>query len=147
MNNTIYYALWYHFPDGEKSTNAISKDFNDLIKLHNISISNQDCLYHTYKKNIVKVTVDPIKCYIYKNNILEEYYIPDDGIYFCYSTQYCPLLSGNIDEKLIFLTKEDHEIWRNPSDKQHCPDFFLTYSVSYNIVIPDTYYEEGIMNA
>ena len=24
-NEEIYYALWYHFNDGEKSTNAISK--------------------------------------------------------------------------------------------------------------------------
>ena len=154
---TKFNALWYHFKDGEKSTNAISKSEDALICLHNFSIDNPECMYHEYKKNIEKITVGPIKCYQYNaiNYLLEPFNqneIPKDKA--IYVTQYCPLLTGKIDEVLVILTKEEHELWRELNQNQvgskidnNYPCFFQTELVSINNIIPDIYYEEGIMNA
>jgi hypothetical protein len=156
-NEEIYYALWYHFNDGEKSTNAISKSEAGLIYLHNFSIHNPECMYHEYKKNIQKISVGPIQCYQYNASDLKlepfnQNEISKDKA--LYVTQYCPLLTGNIDEVLVYLTEEEHQLWRELNQNHvgskiysNYPSFFQTELVSINSIIPDTYYEEGIMNA
>lgn len=141
-SDIIYYALWFNF-DEEKTTNIISKNPSSLINLHNISISNPDSLFHTYKKNIRLVTVEPIKCFKYTNLQLE-YFKKED---FClegafYAMQYSPFDKTSLQENLIYLSLEEYNSWKKEGKPSFLNDFFIS-----NEIIPDTYYEDGIMNA
>lgn len=147
-DDIIYYALWFTFPDGEKTTNIISKNPSSLITLHNISISNPDSLFHTYKNNIKSVTVDPIKCFKYIHSKLE-YFKKED---FClegkfYALQYNPFCNS-LQENLVYLSLEEYNNWKSVYAKKddNYPSFFNDVIIS-NEVIHDTYYEDGIINA
>ena len=170
-NNMIFYALFYKTYDNEKSANAISTDFDSLLKLHYSSISNPECYYHKYKKSVKYITVGPIDIYIYKDNSI--YKLDIDSIdekdfnlnqengafYSSYITVNDENENISLKEILIYLTKEDHILWRKiredidnnnnikvNNDVLH-NSFFYDNSISYSNVIPDTYYEEGIINA
>jgi len=161
MSTPIYYALWYRTLNNEISANAISANESSLYKLHEESILNPECLYHSYKKNIFEIIVDKIMCYKYNNiskkiEILNNTDELNNGAF--YAMNNYPFINNNIytaKEVLIYLTKEDHEIWRRLSnDKESLnkidseyPLFFYEELVSLNIVQPDTYYEESIMNS
>jgi len=163
-NKLIFYALFYTTFDNEKSANAISTDFDSLLKLHYSSISNSECYYHKYKKSIKYITVGPIDIYIYKNNCiykLDSESVDENGAFYSsYLTFNDETSNINLKEILIYLTKEDHKIWRKiredidnnninieVNDNVLHNSFFYDNSISYNNVVPDTYYEEGIMNA
>ena len=157
--------MFYTTFDNEKSSNAISTDFDSLLKLHNSSISNSECYYHKYKKSIKYITVEPIDIYIYKNNgihKLDSESVDENGAFYSsYLTVNDETSNINLKEILIYLTKEDHKIWRKiredidndnnnnieVNDNVLHNSFFYDNSISYSNVIPDTYYEEGIMNA
>jgi hypothetical protein len=169
----IFYALFYLTYDNEKSANAISTDFDSLLKLHYSSISNLECYYHNYKKSIKYITVGPIDIYIYKDNGIHkldidsmdenDFNLNQENRAFYSSCIIVNDGNGNLSLKeiLIYLTKEDHKIWRkiredidnNNNNNIKVNDdvlhnsFFYGNSISYNNVIPDTYYEEGIINA
>lgn len=138
----IYYALWFTF-DEEKTTNIISKNPSSLINLHNISILDADCLFHTYKKNIRLLTVEPIKCFKYTNKKLE-YFKKEDFILEgnFYAIQYNPFDETSLQENLVYLSLEQYNSWK----KEGKPAFLKEVFIS-NEIIPDTYYEDGIMNA
>ena len=53
-----FYALWYTFKDGVRSTNAISTTPKLLTSLHKKSIGNLDGLYIHYEKNIINITMN-----------------------------------------------------------------------------------------
>ena len=160
MTNNIY-ALWYTTTKYEKSANAISLNKDSLLKLHETSILNRECLYHKYKSSILKIDVEQITCYTYnkKNKKLEIYNENDKDIIengSFYAVSYFPFYSYlNGMEVLVYLSKNDHKIWRTlcKSEKDsftidsEYPKFFYDETISYDPVIPDTYYEEGIMNA
>ena len=152
----IYYALWYFTFNGEKSANAISASNDELWELHNNSILNPDCYYHKYKKSILKIEVLPIQVYIYKNNQLtntssslnepckEEDKFAFYSTYNVYFNKYNNNINDiNLEEILIYMSKEDHQIWRakyEENDENGIP-------ISINPVNLNEYYEEGIMNA
>jgi len=156
----IYYALWYYTFNNEKSANAISASKDDLWELHNNSILNPDCYYHKYKKSILKIEVLPIQVYIYKNNqfisslnFKEEEedrfaFYSSYNVYFLEANNNNNNNNNNLEEILIYMSKEDHKIWRikyeeNPNaenDENRIP-------ISLNPVNLNEYYEEGIMNA
>ena len=161
-NKMIFYALFYTTFDNEKSSNAISTDFDSLLKLHYSYISNPECYYHKYKKSIKYITVGPIDIYIYKDNgihKLDTESMDENGAFYSsYLTFNDETGNINLKEILIYLTKEDHKIWRkiredidnnNIQVNDHVlhNSFFYDNSISYSNVVPDTYYEEGIMNA
>jgi len=161
MSIPIYYALWYRTLNNEISANAISSDESSLYKLHEESILNPECLYHSYKKIIFEIIVKQIMCYKY-NNISKNIEIINDttelnnGAF--YAINNYPFINNDIytaKEVLIYLTKEDHDKWRylsndkeslNKIDSEY-PLFFYEELVSLNIIEPDSYYEEGIMNS
>lgn len=157
----LFYALWYTTFEGEKSANAISLDINSLLKLHYSSISNPECYYHKYKKSIQFITVGSIDMYIYKNNCIHklEYFDENElnkenGAFYSSYNLFTEKENINLKEVLVYLTKEDHKVWRriiddnnkNIYDKNY-PSFFYDNTVSHSCIIPNSYYEEGIMNA
>jgi hypothetical protein len=151
-NNLVYYALWYTFIDGLKSTNSVSTIPKLLIPLHEKSISNRDSLYHKYKKNILKVTVEPIECYQYNSSSqkLEIYmYNKVENGHF-YATQYHENEPNKISEVLVYLTDEEYNNWKLSYNTKilttNSPSFFCTEYISDRIH-PNIYYEDGIMNA
>ena len=148
-----YYALWYTFKDGVRSTNAVSTNSNLLTSLHKKSIGNLDGLYFHYEKNIVNITVEPIDCFQYNSSSQNlETYNPynniENGNF--YATQYHPNEPNKIEEVLVYLTEEVYSIWKLSYDTKilpiNCPSFFCTEYVSDRIY-PNIYYEDGIMNA
>ena len=151
----MYYALWYYFNDGERSTNSISLDSKSLDILHEESIKNPDNLYHQYKKYIISIKSEPIDCYIYNDKyknleLIENYNDLLNGK--LYASQ--DLLSNNLTEILVYLTKEQHEIWRkcanfndNENRDKEYPDLFYDNLISLNEVEVNVYYNDGIMNA
>jgi len=167
-NKIIFYALLYITFDNEKSANAISTNFDSLLKLHYSSISNPECYYHNYKQFIKYATVEPIDIYIYKNNCIHkldsessdenELNQENGAFYSSYITLNDESDNVILKEILIYLTKENHKVWRKirddidnnnivVNDDVLHNSFFYDNSISHNNVIPDTYYEEGIMNA
>jgi len=156
-----YYALWYKTYDGEKSANAISLSKDTLLELHNTSILNPNCLFHQYKNSVYNIYVEPITCYIYNNEqkCLEPYtnekYIENKNGNF-YAINYNPFYDMDFinNEYLVYLSNEDYENWRKcKKDKNYYfsknntyPLFFYNEPIS-DVLIPDKYYEEGIMNA
>jgi len=153
-----YYALWYQFIDSEISALAISKDKLSLYTLHEKSILNKELLYDTYKKNIFQIIVSPIMCYKY-NSISKKIEILNDSMNLCngafYALNNYPFNNNILKEVLIYLSKEEHNIWRElsndnkPVNLEDCeyPKFFYEELVSLNVIEPDVYYDEGIMNA
>ena len=159
---TKFYALWYNTYNGEKSACAISKNINSLIPLHYSSIDNPENYYHQYKKNILYINVGEIDCYYYNrenNNLelinnLDEINILDGNFY---ALNYLPFENEKDyiqKEILVYLSTEDYNIWKEYSHQDTIqyssnsihPKFFYTDLIS-NIVYPDTYYAEGIMNS
>jgi len=150
----MYYALWYIFTDEERTTNAISVYPLSLENLHEEILLNPNNLYYTYKNSINKIIVEPIDCYKYNEELktlerIEHYNELNNGLF--YATQYLAK-SLTLTEILVYLTKEQHEIWRdcankdNNKDKKY-PDFFYENFISLNNIKVDVYYEDGIMNA
>lgn len=156
------FALWYYFLNGEKSSNAISFHSNSLLSIHFNAIKNLDSLYHTYKKGIIYINVQPIECYIYNKNQQkldlitkkEDLDILDGNFY---ALNYLPFNNEadyNQKEILVYLNKEDHENWYKFSHDEsilynpnsNYPAFFYDELISETVLL-DTYYEEGIMNA
>lgn len=154
---TTYYALWFTFIDGTKTTNLISKNMDILFELHEKYNLNKNTLYHSYKHNIFKITIEPIKCYKY-NNVNHQIYKYDgieidDGAF--YALNYYPFEDIKYcREVLIYLSKEDHRQWKECLKNKNTdyllnsnyPSFFYNELIS-DIIIPDVYYEDGIMNA
>ena len=169
----MYYALWY-YTNFEKSTNAISTDIKLLNDLQIESELNLDCFYHKYKHLIKNISIQPIKCYVYINkNLIElgkddesdesdKYDFTNLSLYSSYNS----ILVNNYDnhfileEILIYLSKEDHEIWlklyseRDRDSKKMSvdltdtyPSFFFNETISHNSIECNKYYEEGIINA
>jgi len=158
----LFYALWYHTFEGEKSANAISLDINSLLKLHYSSISNPECYYHKYKKSIQFITVGSIDMYIYKNNCISklEYFDEielnkENGAFYSSYNLFNEKENIDLKEVIVYLTKEDHKIWRTVKDDidnnkniyENYPSFFYNNTVSHSCIIPNYYYEEGILNA
>jgi hypothetical protein len=159
---SIYYALWYKSFNGEISANAISKNINSLLPLHYSSIENLDSYYHQYKTNILYINVGEIDCYLYNRENKKLELIKDDnelknvdGQF--YAINHLPFIKEEDyiqKEILVYLTKEDHEIWHKIShdnsisfsSNSFYPRFFYDENIS-EVVNPDTYYVEGIMNA
>jgi hypothetical protein len=154
----MYYALWYIFKDGERTTNAISVYPLSLENLHEKILLDYDNLYYTYINSINKIVVEPIDCYQYNEELktlehVKDYNELNNGLfyatqYFCHSTSKTLILT----EILVYLTKEQHEIWRDCSqnkkdkDKKY-PYFFYENFISLNNIKVDVYYDDGIMNA
>jgi hypothetical protein len=171
----MYYALWYYINEDNhiisKSTNAISTDINDLYKLQNNIELDSGCYYQKYRYLIKNIIVQPIKCYIYDNKsqqlkeLIEnnDFNLIDINLYSIYSSYNSIFVIDSkfddnfiLEEILIYLTKEDHDIWLNlhlNKDKENIvkndlyPSFFYNESISHHCIQPDVYYEEGIMNA
>ena len=156
----IYYALWYITYSGEKSACAISKNINSLLPLHYSSIENPENYYHQYKKNILYIIVGVIDCYFYNRENKKLELIKDDELNNLdgnfYALNYLPFENEEDyiqKEILIYLYKDDYQIWQKfshddtiqYSSNSIYPNFFYNELIS-NIVIPDTYYVEGIMN-
>ena len=156
MTLPIYYALWYYTFSNEKSANAISTCKDNLLELHNNSILNPDCYYHKYKKNILKIEVLPIQVYIYKNNQFIsssrtlDYKEEDTFAFYCsynvYFNNNNNNNNNNLEEILIYMSKEDHQIWRTKYE-ENTENVENIISISLNHINPNEYYEEGIMNA
>jgi hypothetical protein len=163
----MIYALWYYFTDEEKSTNAISRDPEILLKIHNEATKNLESYYHNYKNLIKKVIVEPIQCFLYKDNNLVEL-SKEDIDKFAQSDNWTFYASYNtinkqiddnfiLEEVLVYLTKKDHESWTkfyndNKVYYENDKTKVYTYSlykepISVNNICLDTYYDEGIMNA
>jgi hypothetical protein len=160
MTLQIYYALWYYTFNNEKSANAISTCKDDLLELHNNSILNPDCYYHKYKKSILKIEVLPIQVYIYKNNqfinsrTLDKDFEEDTFAFYCSYNVYFNNNNNNnnnLEEILIYMSKEDHQIWRTKYEEntndENDKNAENKISISLNSVNLNEYYEEGIMNA
>jgi hypothetical protein len=161
--NTNYYALWYYFLTGERSTNAISLNYNTLWDLHTNTVRNPSSMIHNYIKNIIRISITRIQCYKYNSRektieLLNEdnnTYEKEGAFYAMNNYPFIENQANNLFEVLIYLTKEDHDMWRQLSndDKiKHTEDslypiFFYEELISLNPIIPDEYYEEGIMNA
>jgi hypothetical protein len=157
----VYYALWYYFNDGEISATAISLNSKSLKDLYLKTQNDPNCLYHTYKHHINLTVINPIRCYLYNTNTKSIEEITDenkseiiDGAF--YATNYFPFTYPNIiKEVLIYMSKKDHEEWRkccegknmNVTEENTCPLFFYEELISNHEVLPDVYYDEGIMNA
>ena len=155
----IYYALWYYTFNSEKSAAAISTSKDDLWELHNNSILNPDCYYHKYKKSISKIEVLPIQVYIYKNNQLfisssslnEDSKEEDNFAFYSSYNEYFFQVNNNnnnnnnLEEILIYMSKEDHQIWRTKYEENDNAENGI--SISLNPVNLNEYYEEGIINA
>jgi len=148
-----FYALWYTFKDGVRSTNAISTTPKLLTSLHKKSIGNLDGLYIHYEKNIINITIEPIECYQYNSSsqnleIYNPYNNIENGNF--YATQYHPNEPNKIEEVLIYLTDEQYDIWKSSYASKiqsiKYSSFFCTEYVSER-VYPNIYYEDGIMNA
>jgi hypothetical protein len=110
----MIYALWYIFRDDEKTTNAISLDKNILDNLQKQTELNFNNLYHLYKKSITKIYIESIDCYKYNEEFkkierIQNYNELSNGLF--YASQYL-LDSGELTDILIYLTNEQHEIWR-----------------------------------
>jgi len=160
----MYYAIWYYSIDGEKSTNVISTSVDKLWEIQYTSILNSACYYHKYKCRIFRITVEPIQCYKYncENKKIEclqnidELDMLNGAFYAIDNYPFLDFVPNVSSESLLYMLKEDQEQWincykqkRDSADFKHdtnYPSFFYTEAIS-NIVIPDTYYEEGIMNA
>ena len=170
----MYYALWYYtnlYNSVEKSTNAISTDMKLLNDLQIESELNHDCYYHNYKHLIKNIIIQPIKCYVYKNKSLIELGKDDESDKYDFTnlslySAYNSIVVNNFDndfileEILIYLSKEDHEIWlklyserdrdakKMPVDLTDTyPSFFFNETISHNTIECNKYYEEGIINA
>ena len=159
----LFYALWYTTFEGEKSANAISLNFDSLLNLHYSAISSPECYYHNYKKLVQNITVEPIDMYIYKNNCIHKLDYFDDnelnkenGAFYSSYDLFNEKENITLKEVLVYLTKEDHKVWRRIIDDKNnnkniydnsYPSFFYDNTVSHSCVIPDTYYGEGIMNS
>jgi hypothetical protein len=158
----MFYAIWYYSIDGEKSTNAISTSIDKLWEIQYTSISNPACYYHKYKSLIFRITVEPIQCYKYnsenkKIECLQNIYELDmmNGAFYAIDNYpFLDFVPNVSSESIIYMLKEDQLQWRHCFEQKkdnidfhtNYPSFFYTEAIS-NIVIPDTYYEEGIMNA
>ena len=155
MTFPIYYALWYFTFNGQKSANAISTCKDDLWELHNNSILNPDCYYHKYKKTIFKIEVLPIQIYIYKNNQLiisslnKDFEDDTFAFYSSYNVYFNTYNNDindiNLEEILICMSKEDHQMWR--TNYEDNADANNKIPISLNPVNLNEYYAEGIMNA
>jgi hypothetical protein len=161
----MYYAIWYYSIDGEKSTNAISTSIDKLWEIQYTSISKPACYYHEYKSQIRKITVEPIHCYKY-NNVTQKIERLDtdelkidmiNGAFYAIDNfPFLDFVPNVSSESLIYMLKEDQSQWINCYEQKkngtdfkcdmNYPSFFYEEPIS-NIVIPDTYYEEGIMNS
>jgi hypothetical protein len=163
--NTNYFALWYYFLDGERTTNAISLDYQTLWDLHTNAVHNPTNMIHQYIKNIIRISVKRIICYKYNSREKTlELFNEDNNTYdkegAFYAMQNYPFIDtdkqvNNLFEVLIYLTKEDHDMWHQLSNNDKVkytedslyPKFFYEELISLNAITPDKYYEEGIMNA
>ena len=149
----MYYALWYIFTDEERSTNAISVSPLSLEKMHREILVDYNNLYHIYKNSINKIVVEPIDCYKYNEELkilelVEDYNELNNGLF--YATQYLPYSGLTLKEILVYLTKEQHEIWRDCAQNNNnnkYPYFFYENFISLNEINLDEYYNDGIMNA
>jgi hypothetical protein len=160
----MFYAIWYYSIDGEKSTNAISTSIDKLWEIQYTSIFDPVCYYHEYKSRIRKITVEPIQCYKYNNvtkqieylQNIDELDMVNGAFYAIDNYPFLDFVPNVSSESLLYMLKEDQEQWINCYEQKKndtdfkCdiiyPLFFYEEPIS-NIVIPDTYYEEGIMNA
>jgi hypothetical protein len=161
--STNFYALWYYFLDGERSTNAISLNYDTLWTLHKNAINNPTNMIHQYIKNIIRTSITRILCYKYNSRektieLLNEdnnTYEKEGAFYAMNNYPFIDNQANNLFEVLIYLTNEDHDMWRQLStdDKiKHTedslyPKFFYEELISLNAITPDEYYEDGIMNA
>ena len=161
--NTNYYALWYYFLTGERGTNAISLKYDTLWELHNNAVRNPSSLIHNYIKNIIRISITRIQCYKYNSrektielfNEENNTYEKEGAFYAMNNYPFIDNQSNNLFEVLIYLTKEDHDIWRQLSTDDNIkytedslyPKFFYEELISLNAITPDEYYEDGIMNA
>jgi hypothetical protein len=161
--NIKFYTLWYYFLDGERSTNAISLKYDSLWNLHTNAVNNPRNMIHQYIKKIIRISITRIKCYIYNSRektieLLNEdnnTYEKEGAFYAMNNYPFIDNKTNNLFEVLIYLTKEDHDTWRQLSNDENIkytedssyPKFFYEEIISLNPIIPDEYYEEGIMNA
>lgn len=161
--NTKYYALWYYFIDGVRDTNAVSLNYNTLWDLHTNAVRNPSNMIHQYIKRIIRTSVTRIQCYKYNSREKSiELFNEDNNTYekegAFYAMNNYPFIdnqANNLYEVLIYLTKEDHDIWYHLSHDDEMkytedslyPRFFYEESISFSAITPDEYYEEGIMNA
>ena len=168
LNNNIvininFYALWYYFLDGERTTNAISLKYESLWDLHTNAVHNSQNMIHQYIKNIIRISVTRIKCYKYNSRektieLLNEdnnTYEKEGSFYAMNNYPFIDNQANNLFEVLIYLTNEDHDMWyllSHADNIKHTenslyPKFFYEELISLNAITPDEYYEEGIMNA
>jgi hypothetical protein len=81
--------------------------------------------------------------------LVEDYNELNNGLF--YATQYLPYSGLTLKEILVYLTKEQHEIWRdcaqNNNNNIKYPYFFYENFISLNEINLDEYYNDGIMNA
>lgn len=158
----MFYAIWYYINEQNniisKSTNAISTDINQLNKLQKETEINQDCYYQKYRNLINNIEIQPIKCYIFDSNCLHEivyndYSLIDTNLYSLYSSYNSIFIIDDkyddnfiLEEILIYLTKEHHDIWLNlhlNKDKEKdnlYPSFFIK-----NLLVIIVYYLINIM--
>jgi len=123
--SSTYYALYYYFSSkmDERSANAISMNRDSLLELHHQSVSDPECYYHQYKKNIWKISVEPIECV---------YYSKDTTCNTLYATY------QSLQEVVVVLSPEEYIHFSREKGES---------SISNNEVKLDTYYAEGILNA
>uniref|UniRef100_A0A6C0IHW9 Uncharacterized protein n=1 Tax=viral metagenome TaxID=1070528 RepID=A0A6C0IHW9_9ZZZZ len=161
--NTNYYALWYYFLNGERGTNAISLNYDTLWELHKNTVNNENSMIHNYIKKIIRVSVNRILCYKYNSRektieLLNEHnntYEKEGAFYAMQNYPFIDNQANNLFEVLIYLTKEDHDMWYLLSHADNIkytedslyPKFFYEELISLNPITPDEYYEDGIMNA
>jgi len=141
----LIYALSYVFPDGEKSACIISGKKDGLMDIHKRSILDPTCLFHQYKRKIYRMDIELIPCYTWNlEKNLKPYEITDQKKDWDFYASYeYPVINKNTDnlkEILIYMSKDEHERWR---EDQHDPKKII----SFDKVVFDTYYDEGIMNA
>lgn len=131
MSTSTYYALYYYFSSkmDERSANAISMNRDSLLELHHQSVADPECYYHQYKKNIWKISVEPIEC-VYSNS-------KDTGNTNLYAT-YQYSIPDILQEILVSLSPEEYIHFSREKGES---------SISNNEVKLDTYYTEGILNA
>jgi hypothetical protein len=140
----LIYALSYVFPDGEKSASIISEKKDILMDIHKTSTLDPTILFHQYKQKIIRIDINVIQCYTYNNieKTLKPYDITDNkpGWDFYASYEY-PVIntnSENLNEMIIYMSKDEHDIWLNDE---------TIITISFGKVEFDTYYVEGILNA
>lgn len=140
----LIYALSYVFPDGEKTASIISENKDNLMDIHETSILDPTSLFHQYKKNIIRIDIGVIKCYTYNDieKTLKPYEVTDNKIGWNFYASYeYPVIntnSENLSEMIIYMSKDEHDIWLNDE---------TIITISFNKVDFDTYYVEGILNA